>query len=82
MIDFPFTGNRLHPTQKPVEALMPLIRAFSQPGDLVLDPFCGSGSTLAAAQSLGRDWLGIELSAEHHATSTARLDTTRRKAAS
>ncbi len=70
MIDFPYTGNKLHPTQKPVEALMPLIRAFSRPGDLVFDPFCGSGSTLAAAQSLGRDWLGIELSAEHHATAS------------
>ncbi|WP_104494277.1 DNA methyltransferase [Paracoccus denitrificans] len=81
VIDFPYTGNKLHPTQKPVEALMPLIRAFSQPGDLVLDPFCGSGSTLAAAQSLGRDWLGIELSAEHHATASKRLASRRHRGA-
>lgn len=73
VIDFPYTGNRLHPTQKPVEALAPLIEAFSKPGDLVLDPFCGSGSTLVAAQSLGRDFLGMELNREHHATASARL---------
>lgn len=73
MIDFPYTGNRLHPTQKPVEALTPLIRTFSKPGDLILDPFCGSGSTLVAAKTLGRDWLGIELNHQHHETATARL---------
>lgn len=73
VIDFPYTGNRLHPTQKPVEALTPLIEAFSKPGDLVFDPFCGSGSTLVGAQSLGRDYLGIELNREHHATASARV---------
>ena len=73
VIDFPYTGNRLHPTQKPVEALAPLIEAFTRPGDLVLDPFCGSGSTLAAAQYLGRDWVGIELDKNHHATACKRL---------
>lgn len=81
VIDFPYTGNRLHPTQKPVEALTPLIRTFSKPGDLILDPFCGSGSTLAAATMLGRDYLGIELSAKHHETATARLRNMRRTAA-
>jgi len=60
VIDWSYTGNRLHPTQKPVEALRPLIAAFSKPGALVLDPFCGSGSTLVAAQQLGRQYLGIE----------------------
>ncbi len=65
VIDFPYAGNRLHPTQKPVEALRPLIEAFTKPGDLVLDPFSGSGSTLAAAQQLGRDWTGIELDGRH-----------------
>ena len=49
-----YTGNRLHPTEKSVEVLKPLVEAFSAPGDLVLDPFCGSGSTLAAARSCGR----------------------------
>ncbi|MGG5492758.1 DNA methyltransferase [Ochrobactrum sp. BD61] len=73
VIDFPYAGNRLHPTQKPVEALIPLIEAFTKPGDLVLDPFCGSGSTLAAAQQLGRDWIGIDLDSRHHQTATRRL---------
>ena len=73
VIDFPYTGNRLHPTQKPVPALRPLIESFTKPGDLVLDPFCGSGSTLEAAQQLGRDWLGVELDQGHHATASRRL---------
>lgn len=62
-----------HPTQKPTEVLRPLVDAFCPQGGLVLDPFCGSGSTLVAAQELGRDYLGIELDAGHHATATARL---------
>ncbi|SFQ75114.1 site-specific DNA-methyltransferase (adenine-specific) [Nitratireductor indicus] len=73
VLDFPYTGNKLHPTQKPVQALRPLIEAFTKPGELVLDPFCGSGSTLAAAQKLGRDWIGIELDSDHHGTASKRL---------
>ncbi len=73
VLDFPYTGNRLHPTQKPVEVLAPLIEAFTKSGDLVLDPFCGSGSTLAAAQQLGRDWAGIELDSGHYQTACKRL---------
>lgn len=73
VLDFPYTGNRLHPTQKPVEALAPLIEAFTEPGELVLDPFSGSGSTLAAAQQLGRDWTGIELDNGHYHTARKRL---------
>lgn len=74
VLDFPYTGNKLHPTQKPVEALRPLIEAFTKPGELVLDPFCGSGSTLAAAQQLGRDWTGIELDGNHARTASKRLE--------
>jgi len=74
VIDWPRpTGNRLHPTQKPVEVLKPLIRAFSSRGDLVLDPFCGSGSTLLAAREMVRDYIGLEMDPEHHATATLRL---------
>lgn len=61
VLEWNYTGNHLHPTQKPVGALTPLIRAFSDKGDLVLDPFCGSGSSLVAAQSLDRRYLGIEI---------------------
>ena len=73
VIRFPYTGNRLHPTQKPVEALEPLISAFCAPGGVVLDPFCGSGSTLAAAQNTGRRFIGIELDQGHYLTASDRL---------
>jgi adenine-specific DNA-methyltransferase len=59
------TGNRHHPTEKPVAALLPLIRAFSRPGDIVLDPFAGSGSTGLAARSCGRRFILIEKEVRH-----------------
>ena len=55
------TKDRLHPAQKPVALLKELILATTNENDLVVDPFCGSGSTCVAAQSTGRDYLGIEL---------------------
>lgn len=73
VIDMPYSGNKLHPTQKPVTALKPLIEAFTQPGDIVLDPFCGSGSALLAAKILNRNYLGIELDPQYHAAATKRL---------
>ena len=51
-----------------------IIRVSSNPGDLVLDPFAGSGTTLAAAKRLGRRWLGIELSAEYAERARRRLE--------
>ena len=60
-----YTGNRRHPTQKAVSVLAPLIRAYSKPGDVVLDPFAGSGSTLVAAMQERRRWLGIELEQDY-----------------
>jgi site-specific DNA-methyltransferase (adenine-specific) len=50
-----------YPTQKPVALLERIIEASSNPGDLVLDPFCGCGTTVAAAQKLGRRWIGIDI---------------------
>jgi site-specific DNA-methyltransferase (adenine-specific) len=73
VLPWKYTGNRLHPTQKPVESLAPLIAAFTKPGDLVLDPFAGSGSTLDAAQRLGRRFVGIELDAGYHRAASERL---------
>jgi DNA modification methylase len=64
------TGNRLHPTQKPINVLRPLIESFCPVGGLVLDPFCGSGSTLVAATHAGRESIGIELDANHHRTAS------------
>jgi DNA modification methylase len=54
-----------HPCQMPEALLERIIRVASNPGDLVLDPFAGSGTTLVAAKKLGRRYLGIELSAEY-----------------
>lgn len=71
--DWQYTGNRLHPTQKPVGALMPLVRAFSKPGEVVLDPFCGSGSVLLAAKLLGRRYIGIELREDYCGIARQRL---------
>ena len=50
-----------YPTQKPVALLERIIRASSNEGDVVLDPFCGCGTTIAAAQKLGRHWIGIDI---------------------
>lgn len=50
-----------YPTQKPLALLERIIAASSNPGDLVLDPFCGCGTTIAAAQKLGRRWVGIDI---------------------
>ncbi|HLH34687.1 MAG TPA: DNA methyltransferase [Alloacidobacterium sp.] len=69
-----YTGNRLHPTQKAVMSLIPVIRAYSLPGDVVLDAFCGSGSTCAAALLTGRKYIGIELDAEYHRAASERME--------
>ncbi|MGP8199910.1 MAG: site-specific DNA-methyltransferase [Limisphaerales bacterium] len=50
-----------YPTQKPVALLERIISASSKPGDVVLDPFCGCGTTIHAAQKLGRQWIGIDV---------------------
>lgn len=73
VIDWHYTGNRLHPTQKPVQVLQPLIQSFCAPGGIVLDPFCGSGSTLVAAHASGRSYIGIELNGDYYATAQRRL---------
>ncbi len=58
----PVGGERLgYPTQKPVALLERIISASSYPGDVVLDPFCGCGTTVHAAQKLGRRWIGIDV---------------------
>jgi site-specific DNA-methyltransferase (adenine-specific) len=55
-------GERLgYPTQKPLALLERIIAASSNEGDLVLDPFCGCGTTIHAAQKLGRQWIGIDV---------------------
>ena len=54
-------ASRGYPTQKPEELLERIIKACSQPGDLVLDPFCGCGTAIYASQNLNRCWIGIDI---------------------
>lgn len=64
---------RWHQNQKPLKWLSPAILNSSDAGDLVLDPFCGSGSTLVCARSLGRDFLGVEIDPATHADCLERI---------
>ena len=50
-----------YPTQKPVALLERIVEASSNENDVVLDPFCGCGTTIAAAQKLNRRWIGIDI---------------------
>ncbi|GIV84997.1 MAG: hypothetical protein KatS3mg052_2004 [Candidatus Roseilinea sp.] len=62
-----------YPTQKPLALLERIVAASSNAGDVVLDPYCGSGTTLVAAQKLGRRWVGIDASEEAVKVARARL---------
>ena len=61
------------PTQKPLALAERIIAAASNPGDIVLDAFCGSGTTLVAAARLGRRWIGIDASPEACAIARERI---------
>lgn len=65
-----------YPTQKPLKLLERIITASSREGDIVLDAFCGSGTTLHAAQQLNRRWIGIDNAASAIAITKARLEET------
>jgi modification methylase len=66
-------GKKLHPTQKPEALLARVILASSRPDDVVLDPFCGTGTSCAVAKRLGRRFLGIEREAEYANAARARV---------
>lgn len=74
VLEWEYSGNRHHPTEKPLSILEPLIEAFTKPGDIVLDPFAGSGSTCVAAARLGRRFIGVELLPQYHKEAIARLE--------
>src|SRR5262249_31217461 len=69
-------GRKAHPTQKPEALLTRVLLASSHPGDLVLDPFFGTGTTGAVARRLGRRWLGIERSPAYVKVARERIDST------
>ncbi len=66
-------GEKAHATQKPEALLYRVILAASNPGDVVLDPFFGSGTTGAVAKALGRRWIGIERDAEYSRIANQRI---------
>lgn len=61
-------GARVHDAQKPLGLMLDLVKLFTDPGDIILDPYCGSGTTLVAALRLGRRAIGIEKNPKHAAT--------------
>lgn len=77
VLTWEYTGNPLHPTQKPVTAMTPLIEAYSRPGDIVLDPFAGSGTTAVAAHQLDRGYIAIEQVPEYYQSAHDRLEEAR-----
>ena len=67
-------GKKAHSTQKPEALLYRVIMASSNPGDVVLDPFFGTGTTGAVAKRLGRDWIGIERDKKYIRVAQKRID--------
>ncbi len=82
VIEVPTTCNGMgektpHPTQKPEELLRKLVLGASSEGDLVVDPFSGSGTTLVVAQQLDRKWAGCDLNAEYNEWAIERIENVR-----
>jgi modification methylase len=71
-------GAKAHPTQKPEALLHRVILATTNPGDVVLDPFFGTGTTGAVAKRLGRDFIGIEREESYRKAAEARISQIRR----
>ena len=67
-------GDKVHPTQKPEALLARVMMASSKPGDVILDPFFGSGTTGAVAKRLGRHFVGVEREQSYIDAATARID--------
>ncbi|KLI63228.1 modification methylase [Aurantiacibacter marinus] len=68
------TGHKAHPTQKPEALLYRVLLATTEAGDVVLDPFFGTGTTGAVAKRLGRDWIGCEREADYRKVASARIE--------
>ncbi|HEY0627778.1 MAG TPA: site-specific DNA-methyltransferase [Sphingomicrobium sp.] len=69
-------GEKAHPTQKPEALLYRILLACTKPGDVVLDPFFGTGTTGAVARRLGRKWIGIERERSYVKVARQRIDAT------
>src|SRR5437588_10323280 len=69
-------GAKAHPTQKPEALLYRVLLACTHPGDVVLDPFFGTGTTGAVARRLGRRWIGIERESRYVRVARERIEST------
>lgn len=69
-----FGGKQIHPTTKPLPLMLELVSLFTDPGELIVDPFCGSGTTGVACMRLGRRFIGIEKDAEYADLARRRLE--------
>src|SRR5262249_25955111 len=74
VIEWQRERDAFHPNQKPVAALIPLVRAFAPEDGTVLDPFMGSGSVLCAAKSSGCDAIGVEVEFDYCVRASRRLN--------
>jgi len=74
LLEWHYSGNRRHPTEKSIETIRPIIEAFTKGGDLILDPYAGSGSTLVASALLNRRYIGIEIEPKYCESAKRRLD--------
>lgn len=77
-IDF-YSEERVHPTQKPLPLIRRILEASSNPGDTVLDPFLGSGTTLVACHEMGRRCIGVEKDSTSYAAALKRFDAAEKK---
>lgn len=71
-----FNFNKIsgeHPTQKPLDFIVRLVHLFSNEGEIILDPFCGSGTTLVAAHKMDRSFVGIEMDEKYVALTKDRI---------
>lgn len=69
-------GKKIHPTQKPLSLMLKLVQDFTDPGDLIFDPFMGAGTTGVAALQLGRRFVGIEQKPEYFEMAVKRIEAT------
>ena len=72
-VDKDGAGKNRHPTQKPVALFEYLIKTYSSPGEVVFDPYMGSGTTAVAALHAGRNFIGFEIEPEYHALAEKRI---------
>jgi len=67
-------GIKAHPTQKPLKLIQQVVLTASNKGDLIFDPFMGSGTTAIVAEALGRKWIGIERDEKYVALAKSRIN--------